>query len=107
MIYHFLYPLHTHISGLNIFRYITFRTIYGGLTAFLICFIFGPFVIRKLSEMQIGQYIQKDGPATHHTKKGTPTMGGVLILFSLLVSTLLWGNFSNHYIGIILLSLLL
>ncbi|MCD4743414.1 MAG: phospho-N-acetylmuramoyl-pentapeptide-transferase [Desulfobacteraceae bacterium] len=107
MIYHLLYPLHTQISAFNIFRYITFRTIYGGLTAFLICFLLGPFVIRKLSEMQIGQYIQRDGPATHQTKKGTPTMGGILILFSLLVSTLLWGNFSNHYTGIILLSLLL
>ncbi len=107
MIFHFLYPLHNQISAFNIFRYITFRTIYGGLTAFLICFLFGPFVIRKLTSMQIGQYIQSDGPSTHHTKKGTPTMGGVLILFSLLVSTLLWGNFSNHYTGIILLSLLL
>ncbi len=107
MIYHLLYPLHTHISAFNIFRYITFRTIYGGITAFLICFICGPFVIRKLAKMQIGQYIQKDGPASHHSKKGTPTMGGVLILFSLLVSTGLWGNFSNHYTGIIMLSLLL
>ncbi len=107
MIYQFLYPLHAQISAFNIFRYITFRTIYGGLTAFLICFLFGPLVIRTLASMQIGQYIQSDGPATHHTKKGTPTMGGVLILFSLIVSTVLWGNFSNHYTGIILLSLLL
>jgi phospho-N-acetylmuramoyl-pentapeptide-transferase len=107
MIYHFFYPLHTQISAFNIFRYITFRTIYGGLTAFLICFLCGPFVIKKLTSMQIGQYIQHDGPASHHSKKGTPTMGGILILFSLLVSTILWGNFSNHYTGIILISLLL
>jgi len=94
-------------SFLNIFRYITFRTIYGGLTAFLICFIFGPFVIRKLTKMQIGQIIQTDGPKSHLGKQGTPTMGGILILFSIFMTTLIWGNLGNHYVNIILLTLLL
>ncbi len=103
MLYHLLYPLHKTFSVFNVFRYITFRTIYASLTAFLICFILGPWVIRKLSYLQIGQYIQKDGPQTHHKKAGTPTMGGILIIFSIIVSTLLWSNLTNYYIWIVLL----
>lgn len=103
MIYHLLYPLHTTISAFNVFRYITFRTIYASLTAFFICFLLGPWVIRQLKELQIGQYIQEDGPDTHQTKAGTPTMGGVLILLAILVSTLLWANLSNAYIWVVLL----
>ncbi len=107
MFYEFLYPLHDQFTFLNIFRYITFRTIYGGLTAFLICFVLGPYVIRKLAMMQIGQVIQTDGPKTHLGKQGTPTMGGILILFSVFVATVLWGNLFNHYIVILLLTILL
>nr|WP_022664413.1 phospho-N-acetylmuramoyl-pentapeptide-transferase [Desulfospira joergensenii] len=107
MFYEFLYPLHEQFGFLNIFRYITFRTIYGGLTAFLICFILGPFVIRKLATMQIGQIIQTDGPQSHLGKQGTPTMGGILILVSILATTLLWGNLSNHYVNILVLNLVL
>ena len=103
MVYHLLYPLHTTISAFNVFRYITFRTIYAGLTAFLICFLMGPWVIRKLTAMQVGQYIREDGPRTHHEKAGTPTMGGTLILFSVILSTLLWSNLNNYYIWIVLL----
>ncbi|MBW2054408.1 MAG: phospho-N-acetylmuramoyl-pentapeptide-transferase [Deltaproteobacteria bacterium] len=103
MLYHLLYPLHTSFSVFNVFRYITFRTIYASLTAFLICFILGPWVIRKMSYLQIGQYIQEDGPPTHHKKAGTPTMGGTLILFSIIVSTLLWTNLTNYYVWIVLL----
>ncbi len=103
MLYYLLYPLHTTISAFNVFRYITFRTIYAGLTAFLICFFLGPWVIRKLRNMQIGQYIREDGPEAHYKKEGTPTMGGILILFSILVSTLLWANLSNYFIWIVLL----
>jgi len=102
MIYHLLYPLHTSISAFNIFRYITFRTIYASLTAFLICFFLGPWFIRKLSEMQIGQYVRDDGPQTHLKKAGTPTMGGTLIIFSITVSTLLWANLTNGYIWVLL-----
>jgi phospho-N-acetylmuramoyl-pentapeptide-transferase len=107
MFYEFLYPLHDQFTFLNIFRYITFRTIYGGLTAFLICFLLGPYVIRKLTQMQIGQVIQTDGPQTHLGKQGTPTMGGILILFSVFVATVFWGNLTNHYIFILLLTILL
>ncbi len=103
MLYHFLYPLHTEISFLNVFQYITFRTIYGSLTAFLMCFILGPWVIKKLSKMQIGQYIRNDGPKSHLNKSGTPTMGGILIISSILVSTLLWVDLKNYYIWIVLL----
>jgi len=103
MLYHLLYPLHTSLSVFNVFRYITFRTIYASLTAFLICFILGPWVIRKMSYLQIGQYIQEDGPPTHHKKAGTPTMGGTLILFSIVVSTLLWTNLTNYYVWVVLL----
>lgn len=103
MFYHLLYPLHTSISVFNVFRYITFRTIYASLTAFLICFIFGPWMIRRLSELQIGQYIRTDGPETHHKKAGTPTMGGTLIVFSIVLSTLLWCNLTNVYVWIALL----
>lgn len=107
MLYQFLYPYHVDFSFLNIFRYITFRTIYGGLTAFLICFLFGPFVIRKLSQMQVRQIIQTDGPQSHMGKQGTPTMGGILILFSIFTATVIWGNLSNHYVTILLLALML
>jgi len=103
MLYHLLYPLHTSFSVFNVFRYITFRTIYAGLTALLICFILGPWIIRKLGEMQVGQYIREDGPQSHHKKSGTPTMGGVLIIFSIVVSTLLWADLANYYIWILLM----
>lgn len=103
MLYHLLYPLHTTISVFNVFRYITFRTIYASLTAFLICFLLGPWVIEKLSRLQIGQYIRDDGPQTHHKKAGTPTMGGTLIIFAIAVSTILWANLTNYYIWIVLL----
>jgi len=92
MLYHLLYPLHTHISFFNVFQYITFRTIYASLTAFLICFLLGPFTIRTLARMQIGQYIRELGPQSHQGKAGTPTMGGLLIVFSVLVACLLWAD---------------
>jgi len=107
MFYEFLYPYHVDFTFLNLFRYITFRTIYGGLTAFFICFLFGPFAIKKLTQLQIGQNIQSDGPQSHLVKQGTPTMGGILILFSIFAATLSWGNLSNHYVNILLLTLIL
>ena len=103
MFYHLLYPLHTTLTVFNVFRYITFRTIYASLTAFLICFLLGPWMIRKLGAMQVGQYIRDDGPEAHLEKAGTPTMGGLLILFALVTSTLLWCNLTNVYIWILLL----
>ena len=106
MLYLLLYPLHTTFSALNVFRYITFRTIYASLTAFLICFLLGPWMIRKLSYLQVGQYIRDDGPQSHHDKAGTPTMGGVLIILSVSLATLLWADLTNVYIWIVMLVLL-
>jgi phospho-N-acetylmuramoyl-pentapeptide-transferase len=103
MLYHLLYPLHTYFSVFNVFRYITFRTIYASLTAFFICFLLGPWVIRKLSAMQVGQYIRDDGPKSHYDKAGTPTMGGVLMVGAVVISILLWGDLTNLFIWIVLL----
>jgi phospho-N-acetylmuramoyl-pentapeptide-transferase len=103
MIYHLLYPLHTTISAFNVFRYITFRAIYASLTAFVICFLLGPWVIKRLQRMQVGQFIRDDGPETHYKKSGTPTMGGLLIIGAVVAATLLWANLTNFYIWITLL----
>jgi phospho-N-acetylmuramoyl-pentapeptide-transferase len=106
MIYYFLYPLHTSISAFNVFRYITFRTIYASLTAFVVCFMLGPWMIRKLSRMQVGQYIREDGPQTHIKKAGTPTMGGTLIIVSVAASCVLWADLADPFVWIVLLVLL-
>jgi len=106
MLYHLLYPLHTTFSVFNVFRYITFRTIYASLTAFFICFLLGPWMIRKLAELQVGQYIRDDGPKTHLGKAGTPTMGGTLILLAITVSVLLWSDLTNVFVWIVLFVLL-
>ncbi|RTZ96580.1 MAG: phospho-N-acetylmuramoyl-pentapeptide-transferase [Deltaproteobacteria bacterium] len=102
MLYHLLYPLHTTWSAFNVFRYITFRTIYATVTAFLVCFVFGPWVIRKLSAMQVGQYIQDDGPRAHRQKAGTPTMGGTLIIIAIVTATLLWADLTNRFVWIMM-----
>ena len=106
MLYHLLYPLHTTFSVFNVFRYITFRTIYASLTAFFICFLLGPWMIRKLAEMQVGQYIRDDGPKTHLGKAGTPTMGGTLILLAITASVLLWSDLTDVFVWIVLFVLL-
>jgi phospho-N-acetylmuramoyl-pentapeptide-transferase len=103
MLYHLLYPLHTTISAFNVFRYITFRTIYASLTALLICLLLGPWVIRKLTQHHICQYVRDDGPSTHTTKTGTPTMGGLLIVSAVVVATLLWANLTNFFVWMVLL----
>jgi len=98
MLYHLFYPLHEIYSVFNVFRYITFRTIYAILTALLITLILGPWVIKKLSALNVKQYIREDGPAAHLHKRGTSTMGGILILLSLSIATLLWGDLTNTYL---------
>lgn len=103
MLYHLLYPLHTEYSVLYVFRYITFRTIYATITALLISFIIGPWLIAALQRMQIGQSIRKVGPESHFVKEGTPTMGGALILAAIIFPTLLWADLSNLYIWVTLL----
>lgn len=103
MIYYLLYPLHTTISFFNVFRYITFRTIFASITALLICLLLGKWMIQKLQGMQIGQQIRNDGPQSHLVKKGTPTMGGMLIIFAVVIATLLWTNLSDVYVWLVLL----
>ena len=100
MLYHLLYSFHAQLSVLNVTRYITFRTAAASLTALAIGLSLGPLMIRKLREFQIGQVIRHEGPATHRPKAGTPTMGGLLILTSAVVPTLLWADLTNIYIWI-------
>ncbi len=100
MFYHLLYPLASEIGAFNVFRYITFRTGAATLTALFIAFVVGPPLIRALSRMGIGQPILEGGP-DHQAKEGTPTMGGLLILLSLLVSVLLWSNLDNRLVWIV------
>jgi len=97
MLYHLLYPLSEDISAFNVFRYITFRSIYALLTALIISLWLGPRFIAWLQNIKCGQYIQDDGPE-HKAKQGTPTMGGLLIAFSMLVSVFLWGDLTNLFV---------
>jgi phospho-N-acetylmuramoyl-pentapeptide-transferase len=97
MFYHLLYPLASDIGAFNVFRYITFRIGAATLTALFIAFLVGPPLIRKLSSLRVGQPIREIGP-DHQDKAGTPTMGGLLILLSLLVSVLLWSNLDNRFV---------
>ncbi len=101
MLYHFLYPLHTQISWLNVFRYITFRSIGAAVTGFLILWLCGPVFIRWLQRRQIGQVVRTDGPESHFSKQGVPTMGGLLILASILFSILLWGNLGSGLVWLL------
>jgi len=102
MLYHLLYPLHTSFIGFNVFRYITFRSICGAITAFLIMIVIGPWFIRKMQKMQIGQVVRDDGPASHLAKQGVPTMGGVLILSAIIMSTLCWARLDSSIVWLLL-----
>jgi phospho-N-acetylmuramoyl-pentapeptide-transferase len=102
MLYHLLYPLAADIRLFNVFKYLTFRTIYAMITALLVAFIIGPWVIRKRESLQARQVIRTDGPESHLKKQGTPTMGGVLILASIIIPTLLWSDLTNRYVWLAL-----
>jgi phospho-N-acetylmuramoyl-pentapeptide-transferase len=106
MLYLLLYHLREIFSPFNLFRYITFRAAYGAVTALLLSFLLGPILIRKLREWKTGSHIREDLPHNHVSKKGTPSMGGVLIVFVLLIPTLLWADITNPYILLILFSTL-
>jgi len=101
MFYHLLYPLASEFGVFNVVRYITFRTAAAALTALFISFIVGPPLIRALGRLEVGQPIREIGP-DHQAKEGTPTMGGLLILLSLLVSVLLWSNLNNSYVWMVI-----
>ncbi|MCK4837150.1 MAG: phospho-N-acetylmuramoyl-pentapeptide-transferase [Desulfobulbaceae bacterium] len=102
MLYHLLYPLHNLFGGFNVFRYITFRSIGATITSFILVLLVAPAFIRFLKRLQIGQVIRKDGPASHFSKQGVPTMGGVLIIFAVSLSALLWVDLTNYYVWIVL-----
>lgn len=105
MLYHLLYPLHEYFQVFNIFRYITFRTIYAAITALLIVFFLCPWFTEKMKVLKYGQVIRNDGPRSHHKKAGTPSMGGLLIVGAIVVSTLLWTDLHNLFVWICLLML--
>ena len=98
-------PLAKDHIAFNVFRYITFRAAMATVTALVICFVVGPWLIRRLRELQHGgDTIREDTPARHRAKAGTPTMGGLVILAAVLVSTLLWANLANRYVWTVILA---
>ncbi|MCZ6680369.1 MAG: phospho-N-acetylmuramoyl-pentapeptide-transferase [Candidatus Poribacteria bacterium] len=106
MLYYLFFEQLTDIfSPFNVFRYITFRSIYATVTALLISLLFGPLVIRHLRRLRIGEQIREDGPEIHQSKAGTPTMGGLLIISSVLISTFLWARLDQPYIFVLVFSL--
>jgi len=106
MLYFLLYDqLYRWVSPFRVFRYVTFRTAFASLTALFLCVALGPWLINKLRQFQIGQYIREEGPKSHQKKAGTPTMGGVLIIISIIVPTLLWADLRYPYVWIALAAL--
>ena len=106
MIYNFLDPLKEAFSPLNVFQYITFRSAAAAILALFISFILGPVIIRKLRQNQIGEEIREHGPESHIKKRGTPTMGGLIILTAIILPTLLLADLQNSYVQIILISII-
>ncbi len=102
MLYHLLYPLHEWFGPFNVFRYITFRTLYATLTAGLLVFFLMPPFIAYVRRRQFGQVIREEGPRNHYQKAGTPTMGGVVLIVAIVISVLLWGNLTNPYLWLAL-----
>ena len=104
MLYYLLYQrLFPVVRPFRLFGFVTFRTAFASLTALFLCMILGPWLIDKLREFQIGQHIREDGPKSHRKKEGTPTMGGVLIIISVVIPTLLWADLRDSYVWVGLL----
>lgn len=103
MLYYLSLWLEKYFHAFHAFQYITLRSILAVLTALFIAFALGPWMIRRLTQYQIGQVVRDDGPQSHLSKSGTPTMGGVLILVAIAATTLLWGNLGNYYVWLVLL----
>jgi len=101
MLYYFLFPLAKYHTVFNVFQYITFRTIYAAVTALVLSFIMGPYLITRLKKMNIGEVVREDGPPAHVVKEGTPTMGGTLIIIVIIFTVMLWGNLNNAYIWLL------
>jgi phospho-N-acetylmuramoyl-pentapeptide-transferase len=114
MLYHLLYEYIFNflakgsesyfVKVLNVFQYVTFRTAWAVITALLLCLMFGDRIIKKLAELKFGQEIREEGPSSHHEKKGTPTMGGVMILGSVFISSLLWARLDSLYLWLALIA---
>ncbi len=102
MLYYLLYPFHESFTLLNVFRYITFRTAAATLTAMLISFVVGPWIIRRLGDLQVRQTVREEGPKRHQVKTGTPTMGGIIILSSVVIPVLLWAKIDNPLVLVVL-----
>lgn len=102
MLLHLANFLAQYQSAFQVFNYLTLRVILAALTALMLCLWLGPWVIRRLVEGQIGQAVRDDGPQSHLSKAGTPTMGGAMILLAIAISTLLWGDLTNHYVWVVL-----
>jgi len=102
MFYYLYVKFHNQFHLLNLFRYITFRTAYASLTALLVSLLVGPWLVRILKQFQIGQYVREDGPKSHMSKAGTPTMGGVLINLCIFIPTLLWSDLENVFVWVVL-----
>ena len=102
MLYHLLFKLRDVFVGLNVVRYITFRTAFAALTALLISLILGPWLIERMRRIKLGQFIREEGPKSHQSKAGTPTMGGILICVAIIIPTILWADILNPYIWIVL-----
>jgi phospho-N-acetylmuramoyl-pentapeptide-transferase len=102
MFYYLYLQLHQQFHVFNLFHYITFRTAYATMTALFLSLALGPWLVKKLKEFQVGQYIREDGPKAHQSKAGTPTMGGVLIILCIVVPTLLWSDLSNIFVWLTL-----
>src|ERR1700677_901280 len=107
MLYYLLYEqLQKYVSPFRVFRYVTFRTAFASLTALFLCIALGPWLISRLRQFQIGQYIREEGPKSHQKKAGTPTMGGVLIIISIVIPTVLWADLRFAYVWIAVFTLL-
>jgi len=104
--YLFYVTLYPYFSPFRVFRYLTFRAAFAAISALLICLILGPWLIARLREFQIGQYIREDGPQSHQSKAGTPTMGGILINVAIMVPTVLWMDLSNPLVWLVILATL-
>jgi phospho-N-acetylmuramoyl-pentapeptide-transferase len=107
MFYHFILPLKEYVSFLRLFQYITFRSAYAALTALLLVLIFGKIMILLLQKIKFREEIRDLGPESHRAKAGTPTMGGIIILGAIIISTILWGNFNSFYLILLLAATLL
>ena len=110
MLYHLLYPLRDLWFGFNVFQYITFRAAMASITAFLLSVVIGPIIIRKLSRLKIGELPRKEHVENlyelHKHKEGTPTMGGIIVILSIVISTLLWSRLDNRFIMLCLISVI-